>query len=77
MCEWVALTRQGVQSGKGGTLSFLPRGEPGGVCTFKGRWGPQEEDALGASRLGGSGRTRKVQGMESKVEKLCRILPRY
>ena len=44
MCEWVALTRQDVLIVKGGTLSFLLRGEPGDVCTFKGRWGPQEED---------------------------------
>lgn len=71
MCEWVALTRKGVQSVKGG----IPRGEPGGVCTFKGRRG-QEEALLGASHLEGSGRTSKVQGMEFKVEKLCRMLPR-
>ena len=52
MCEWVALTRKGVQSVKGG----IPRGEPGGVCTFKGRRG-QEEATLGASHPEGSGRT--------------------
>ena len=31
----MAPARKGVQSVKGGTLSALPRGEPGGVCTFK------------------------------------------
>lgn len=65
-------SQEGCAECEGGTLSAL-RGESlGGVCTLK-MWGPQEEGAPGASLLEGPGRTRKVQGMESKVEKLYRI----
>ena len=49
----------------------------GGVPTFKGRWRLHEEDALGTGCLGGTGGTREVQGMESKVEKLHQMLPRF
>lgn len=49
----------------------------GGVPTFKGRRGLHEEDALGTGCLGGAGGTREVQGMESKVEKLHQMLPRF